>query len=435
MAENNFVTKKGFIHDFIGNTLLPITRAELVLDSQGKIALHSQEFLAGNGKPGLISAEDRELIKKLTGGEEMNLSDLYDKINYINTGLQINGVALSFYNETQGSTPINFTSNGSVKFSIQNNAVTANVADTIADKNYVDSKFNGLSVIATGALTFGGVIKQENVQYTDWYNNYLKKECANHYYKVATSVTIQKDHLFESSTDIYVKLGDTLIVYQSGENYKFVHIPSGDDPITRLSIYNGTTQILNEAVDNVTLTFGNEFTVTKPENSNNQTTINIDASKLVSYTDNTPTDISTYNIGTLQIGNTSHTIKGQTTTLQAGVYTEDSVSKQGVTFTQGKTQTHIPVLGAISVKDGGISVNIANNSTDYLKINNNRELEIAICDKNNNGLVNKLQLQQVIAELALTNKFEEISNSLYTSEGTTYYYGGEKLINAITITI
>jgi hypothetical protein len=41
------------------------------------------------------------------------------------------------------------------------------------------------------------------------------------------------------------------------------------------------------------------------------------------------------------------------------------------------------------VKNGGISVDVASNSTEYLKINSNRELEIAICDKNNNGLVNK----------------------------------------------
>lgn len=435
MAENNLVIKKGFIHDFAGNTLLPITRAELVLDSQGLIALHSQEFLAGNGKPGLISAEDRELIKKLTGGEEMNLSDLYGKINYINSGLQINGIALHFYDEASGSTPINFTSGGSVKFTVQNNTITANVADTIADKSYVDSKFDGVNAIATGALTFGGVIKSENVQGTSWHSNYLKKECANRYYKVATNINISKDYLFESAVDIYVKLGDTLIVHQSGESYKFVHIPSGDETITRLSIYNGTTQILNEAVDNVTLTFGNEFTVTKPENSNSQATIGIDSTKLISYTDNTPANTPVYDIGTLKIGNTSHAIKGQITTLQTGAYTENQVSKQGFIFTQGKNQTHIPVTGAINVKNGGISVDVASNSTEYLKINSNRELEIAICDKDNNGLVNKRQLQQVITELALTTKFEEITNSLYTSGNDTYYYGGEKLKNAITITI
>jgi hypothetical protein len=35
-------TNKGFIKDINGNKLLPITRAELVLDSNGKIALTSE---------------------------------------------------------------------------------------------------------------------------------------------------------------------------------------------------------------------------------------------------------------------------------------------------------------------------------------------------------------------------------------------------------
>jgi hypothetical protein len=35
-------TYKGFIKDLQGNKILPITRAELVLDSLGKIALFSE---------------------------------------------------------------------------------------------------------------------------------------------------------------------------------------------------------------------------------------------------------------------------------------------------------------------------------------------------------------------------------------------------------
>jgi hypothetical protein len=34
-------TNKGFIRDYDGNKLLPITRGELVLDKDGKIALNS----------------------------------------------------------------------------------------------------------------------------------------------------------------------------------------------------------------------------------------------------------------------------------------------------------------------------------------------------------------------------------------------------------
>jgi hypothetical protein len=41
---------KGFIKDFAGNYILPITRGELVLDSEGNIALASDLFLAGTLK-------------------------------------------------------------------------------------------------------------------------------------------------------------------------------------------------------------------------------------------------------------------------------------------------------------------------------------------------------------------------------------------------
>jgi hypothetical protein len=61
-------TKKGFIKDHYDNTLLPISRGELILDSQGNIALTSPEFEAGhNGNTyGLISALD---LLKIKGGE------------------------------------------------------------------------------------------------------------------------------------------------------------------------------------------------------------------------------------------------------------------------------------------------------------------------------------------------------------------------------
>ena len=50
---------KGFIKNWGGDTLLPITRAELVLDSLGQVAFSSGEFEAGkNGsKYGLISSK------------------------------------------------------------------------------------------------------------------------------------------------------------------------------------------------------------------------------------------------------------------------------------------------------------------------------------------------------------------------------------------
>lgn len=40
------MAKKGILRDFNNIEILPITRGELVLDSSGKMALHSNEFLA-----------------------------------------------------------------------------------------------------------------------------------------------------------------------------------------------------------------------------------------------------------------------------------------------------------------------------------------------------------------------------------------------------
>ena len=53
------MAKKGFIKDQNNIEILPITRGELVLDSSGRQALHSTEFLATNSQPGLMSPADK----------------------------------------------------------------------------------------------------------------------------------------------------------------------------------------------------------------------------------------------------------------------------------------------------------------------------------------------------------------------------------------
>lgn len=102
-------TKKGFIIDQSENKLLPITRAELVLDSKGHVALHSKEFLAQDGLPGLITSGERALINQLSGsGEGQNLADIYIKLDHINNGLKVNNTSVYFY-DNAGSTPITIT--------------------------------------------------------------------------------------------------------------------------------------------------------------------------------------------------------------------------------------------------------------------------------------------------------------------------------------
>lgn len=47
------MAKKVILVDSSSNNILPITRGELVLDSSGNMALHSEEFLATDSQPGL----------------------------------------------------------------------------------------------------------------------------------------------------------------------------------------------------------------------------------------------------------------------------------------------------------------------------------------------------------------------------------------------
>lgn len=53
------MAKKVLLKDQNDIELLPITRGELILDSSGKEAFHSNEFLATTSQPGLMSSEDK----------------------------------------------------------------------------------------------------------------------------------------------------------------------------------------------------------------------------------------------------------------------------------------------------------------------------------------------------------------------------------------
>ena len=62
------MAKKGFIKDQNDVEILPITRGELVIDSSGKEAFHSNDFLATTSQPGLMSAEDKNKLDNLEEG-------------------------------------------------------------------------------------------------------------------------------------------------------------------------------------------------------------------------------------------------------------------------------------------------------------------------------------------------------------------------------
>lgn len=56
-------TRKAFIKKD-QNIILPYTRGELVLDSNGQEALHSYDFVASKTKPGLITPDEKDVVSK-----------------------------------------------------------------------------------------------------------------------------------------------------------------------------------------------------------------------------------------------------------------------------------------------------------------------------------------------------------------------------------
>jgi hypothetical protein len=110
---------KGFLQDFNGNKMLPITRAELILDAAGNVALTSALFEAGRGgsQYGLISASDLAALKIVTGGTTggQNLGDIYTKLSAINTSLKVGDTSLPFYSVSENTVTTN-----NIKFVGQN---------------------------------------------------------------------------------------------------------------------------------------------------------------------------------------------------------------------------------------------------------------------------------------------------------------------------
>jgi hypothetical protein len=154
-------TKKGFIKDWTGRKILPITRGELVLDCLGNVALTSDRFLAGelkdakgeviaNNLPGLITAAERAMLKGAPGN---SLSDLYTKVGYINTGLSFNGTTLNFYNTSGAATPITITANNGVTMGVSGNDVTVGLTTLTTAGTEVSNILKSIKVDKYGRVT------------------------------------------------------------------------------------------------------------------------------------------------------------------------------------------------------------------------------------------------------------------------------------------
>lgn len=82
------MAKKVILRDQNDNKILPITRGELILDSSGMQAFHSNEFLATDSQPGLMSVEDKIKIKNLSGGVDFNNEFVTLATNQTITGIK-----------------------------------------------------------------------------------------------------------------------------------------------------------------------------------------------------------------------------------------------------------------------------------------------------------------------------------------------------------
>lgn len=527
--------KKGFITDQLGQNLLPITRAELVLDSAGIIALNSEQFLAQNGLPGLVTATERALINQLSGSEDgQNLADIYNKINYINNGFKINGTPVRFYNESDNTgTPINITTvldgannstlslgiNANNTISIGLNTLTQNgisvssilrsitvdkygrvtsvtgsdltsadipqvltdkilsgattqtkeIADNekaIVNKAYVDAKFDSISTIATGALTFGGTLSTWDSAKGVLGNN-------NYYYKVVAGFSIPADNIYVPTgiTPVLTnaKPGDTLIV----KDGKLVYVPSGDEVQTTITIENKDKRPLENKMGDVVFNFsdifdvagqGNTATISIPQAgidaNNNAQGGYLSASDYVKFnsyasegsTTYVPTvkvnDTGAYKIGTIVIAGINNDVYGLNNETSLSLIT-DASGHPALQFSEAGASTNFVIQGQNGVKvekDANTiklsSTNLVDStSTNYLEIADNHKFKIKIGNYNSetgqltNGLVSYEQFYEYKEHVFYgTTTFKEIVDSL-TDTQKTYHYGSDALIQAINVTI
>lgn len=513
-------TYKGFIKDLQGNKILPITRAELVLDSLGKMALFSEQFLAKDGHPGLITAAEREILSG--GGSGISVGDLNTKLNYINEGFKVGESSLKFYNYDENNilkgTPITFNTNDSLQVTLANNVITfalKNIGDekvlaktakyfidsisvdkygrvtsvtrkelanddlpdtisgktlngctttmpenadttTLVNKGYVDSKF---SIMSAGALQFGGTITSAN--YTDKLNG----SYVNYYYKVTEAFTLNKDNLYSEEKDINVKSGDTLIVYKDNdEQYKFVYIPSGDEITTQITAIQGGTnpQTYSPLLGNVNIQFDEPLSVTV-DNDHNKLQISLPAvsesqsgyltpadyqafkqysSKTITIT---PTLTQGYEIGKVKTDSGETVLYGKdySLTLKENETSRNPYLKfNDVSFTFKGSST----IGVKKLTDSSNTIQFTglytSGNTNLLTIDNNTITVVKGSADNTTGVViyeDFSNLSKVVSQhLAIGLTSETITTSLKTNEGNTdevYYYGSNKLISAITITV
>ena len=526
-------TTKGFIKDYNGNILLPITRAELLLDRNGQMALQSMEFLASDKHPGLMSPTEKAMLQGTAGN---SLADLYTRVDYINTGLQVNDTPLKFFTVTEETNvltqhKIKINSSDTIEASVSNQTITFDLKEigaksiestfirnitidkygrvtsvsgsnldsndmpstmnginftncttttepysdnSIVNKTYVDNAVLEATGVATGALKFSGVITS-----LDEVNSYLNSAKGS-YYKITspTSITISADKMYSANNtakDTIVKLGDTLIVHNDGTANKYVHIPSGDEETTTITVENGEQTIINQQLRDITLNFSSLFNVTGgnrtayidlPKAGENSSGFlsKEDFIKFNSYSDTlnitySPTVTNStegyYEIGKISIGNqTPISIYGVNNITELNVISGSDGKNPKLQFKEtDKSNKDIVFKGntGINITNEGNNIEftlnnvVDTNSTDYLIINENKfgvKLGSGSGESLKNGLVDYAtfnQFEQSVYNFIQRTHFINIDYSLNsdTTPGVNdpYRYGNDSLKSAINITI
>lgn len=132
----------------------------------------------------------------------------------------------------------------------------------VANKKYVDDKFNTVNATAIGALHFKGSLANS----TDA-GNVLKAENVNGYYKVTSEFILSESQIHQNTQpvkdgQVIIDAGDTLIIHYVDNAYKFVHIPAGDDITTITVKENGSVQGSPNLDGNIVFNFDKLFDVT-----------------------------------------------------------------------------------------------------------------------------------------------------------------------------
>lgn len=325
MATNNQITKKGFIKDSNGNILLPITRAELILDKAGIPALHSEDFIAQlpdasqqfAGLPGLITAAEKALLHTLDGGNESGsgtIANIYAHLETLfNTSLSFNGTALKYYTDKSlnsinikdgegiainvsgfdasiglapladktGDTTINNVitgitvdkfgrvtnvsgSNSLTGITLSGATITETIAELTNDKAVVSKEYVDSKFDTVNTLAVGALRFGSVLQDEDQLTNLWNKKDSyiNYYYKLGFNGTLASGMVLDHTGELPFRIGDTIIVHETSQSgVQFVYIPSGDEPVTSVGVKDYNGNGYDPTIGNIALTFAKPFSV------------------------------------------------------------------------------------------------------------------------------------------------------------------------------